>query len=388
MQLKAGRDGDDRNDSAGRAILMAALALPGLIGVAGAAHADSAPEQGSISLNYLDYRDWQPGLDRIKVHTPAIDVLAPVAGVWAVQASLVSDIISGASPRYHTAISGASSMSDHRVAEDVGLTRYFPQGTINAGFAHSGENDYQSRAFSFGGSLSTEDKNTTGHAGIGVSNDTINPVNQVVNDAKKHTLELMLGVTQILTQNDIVQADLGHVIEQGYLSDPYKFLDNRPDERSRNTLLLRWNHHFEGSDGTGRFSYRYYTDTWEIRAHTFAFEYVQPFSQGWTVTPSARYYTQSAASFYFDPDYDPNYGPPVPLGYVFGSVSSPDQRLSAFGAATLGLKVEKAVARDVQISFKFEQYEQRCDWRLFGSGSPGLAPLYARVLQLGIVKTW
>ncbi len=391
MQLTKIDHGHDLNQSTinpwspGGAILLAALALPGLVGTA---HADSAPDQGEIDLKYLDYRDWQPGFDRISVDSPSVAILAPIAGVWALDSSFVSDSISGATPRYHTAISGASVMHDHREAEDVGLTHYFSQGSLNASIAHSGEDDYQSRAISLGGTLSTESKNTTVNFGVGVSNDVINPVNQVVNDARKHTLELKAGVTQIVTQNDIVQFDFSHVAEQGYLSDPYKDFDNRPDERTENISLFRWNHHLDSTDGTSRFSYRYYTDTYQIRSHTFTLDYVQPLSQGWTLTPSARLYTQTAASFYFNPVYSTVLGSPVPAGYSFGANAyiSEDYRLSAFGALTLGLKLEKQVTRDWRIDVQMAQYEQRGDWAFFGSGSPSLAPFFARIIQVGLSK--
>lgn len=391
MQLNKPMRDDDLDQASGKpwspgnAILMAAFALPGLVGIA---HADSAPEQGEIDVKYLDYRDWQPDLDRISVHSPSVDILAPIAGVWALEGSFVSDSISGASPRYHTAISGASVMHDHREAEDLSLTRYFSQGSLTGGIAHSGEDDYQSRALSIGGTLSTQDKNTTANFSVGVSNDVVNPVNQVVHDAGKHTLEWKFGVTQIVTQNDIAQLDFSHVAEQGYLSDPYKDFDNRPDERTENVVLFRWNHHLDSTDGTSRFSYRYYTDTYQIHAHTFGLEYVQPMTQGWTLTPSIRAYTQTAAGFYFNPVYSSVLGPPAPAGYVFGSNAyiSEDYRLSAFGALTLGLKVEKQIARDWRIDFQIAQYEQRGNWALFGEGSPGLAPLYARIVQVGLAK--
>jgi hypothetical protein len=384
----ADKSADGANSATmGGAILLAALALPGLAGVA---HADTAPDQGTIELKDLNYRDWQPGLDRITVHSPSVDVMAPIAGVWSLEGSVVSDSISGATPRYHTAVSGATTMADHRVAEDLSLTRYFSQGSLNVGVAHSGEDDYQSRALSIGGSVSTEDKNTTANFGIAVNNDVVNPVDFTVHDAKKHTLELMAGVTQVLTQDDVVQLNVSHVAEQGYLSDPYKDVDTRPDERTENILLLRWNHHLDSTGGTSRFSYRYYADTYEIKAHTFNLEYVQPMSGGWTLTPSARIYTQSAAGFYVNPVYDPALGAPFPPGYVFGSSAyiSEDQRLSAFGAYTIGLKLEKQLTRDLQVNMKIENYEQRGSWALFGSGSPGLEPFYARIIQVGLLQHW
>jgi hypothetical protein len=378
-------DLSEKRLSPGGAILMAALALPGLSGVA---HAESAPDKGQIDLNYVNYRDWQPGLDRIGVNSPSLRILAPIAGQWALDGSLVSDSISGATPRYHSAISGASTMSDHRVAGDLALTRFFSRGSLTAGIAHSGENDYHSQAFSLKGTLSTEDKNTTANFGVGVSNDTINPVNQIVSDAKKHVLELKAGVTQVMTEHDIVQLDFSHVAEEGYLNDPYKIFDHRPDKRTANIALFRWNHHLESTDGTSRFGYRYYSDTYGIRSHTLTLDYVQPLSQGWTVTPSVRAYTQTAADFYYGPVYSPLLGPPVPAGYSFSpdSYISEDYRLSAFGALTFGLKVEKQLTHDLRVNLQVAQYEQRSGWAWSGKSGPDLAPLHARIISVGLSK--
>jgi hypothetical protein len=368
-------------------LLAAALLLPGL-----AAHAENAPESASISLRYLDYADRQPGLDRIHAHSPSVSVTAPVAGDWAIEGTFTADAVSGASPRYHTAISGASHMADNRKAADVGVTRYFRRGTLSVGAAFSGEHDYVSRALSFNGTLSSEDNNTTWALGLAGSRDSINPVNDVVTGERKRTVGMLAGVTRVLSPNDIGQITLTRSNGSGYFNDPYKLFDERPRSRRANTILLRWNHYLNGTGGTGRLSYRWYGDSYRIRAHTLTGEYVQPFGTGWTVVPELRLYTQSAASFYFDPVYDPVLGEPFPPGYgaggLAGRLSSPDQRLSGFGAVTLGLKVARTLGKSWTIDVKAEVYEQRGNWRLFHDGSPGLAPLYARTLQVGLTRQW
>ena len=364
----------------GGAILLAALALPGL---SQQAMAEAPPDQGEINVQYLDYRDWQPGFDRITVHSPSVDVLAPVAGDWSIHGSYVSDSISGATPLYHSSITGASSMHDHRIAQDLSVTRYFSQGTLSLGGAHSGEDDYQSRTESVNGTWSTESKNTTFNAGIAFDNDVYNPRDHATENARIHSTSTTVGVTQIFTQRDIAQLSLSHTSEEGYLSDPYKFFDFRPDERSENVVALRWNHYFDTTGSTMRLGYRYYADTWQIRSHTLDAEYVQPLPYGWTVTPDVRLYSQNAAYFYANAVYDPNIGPPYPLGYVVGNLVSEDPRLSAFGAATWGLKVEKKIGKDFKLSVKVDNYEQRGSWAL-GSGSPGLATFYARIINVGL----
>jgi hypothetical protein len=220
--------------------------------------------------------------------------------------------------------------------------------------------------------------------GLGLNRDVINPVNHVVDHETKRVANVLFGVTQVLTAGDIVQLNLTRTLGSGYYSDPYKVYDARPREHNSSALLARWNHHVEATGGTARFSYRYYTDSWSIKAHTMGVEYVQPLPQGWTVTPSVRLYEQSAAGFYVDAD--PSlfpFPPNPPTGAVH---YSEDQRVSAFGARTAGLKVAKQIDADWLVDVKVERYAQHAAWRMFGSGSPGLAPFYARMIQIGLSR--
>ena len=108
------------------------------------------------------------------------------------------------------------------------------------------------------------------------------------------------------------------------------------------------------------------------------------------MTPSFRYYTQSAAKFYYDPVYDPDVGAPYPVGYFTNTPKyiSPDQRLSAFGAITVGLKVAMKVTQDWTVDAKVERYEQRSDWRIGSHGSPGLDPFRATFFQFGVSRSF
>jgi hypothetical protein len=368
-------------------LLAAALLLPGV-----QALADEPPAASSISLRYLDYADRQSGLDRIRAHSPSIAVTAPVASDWSIEGTLTADDVSGASPRYHTAISGASHMHDERKAGDVAATRYFRRGTLTAGAAYSTEHDYVSRALSLNGTVSSEDNNTTWAFGLAGSRDSINPVNHLVADEHKRTVSVLAGVTRVLTPNDIGQLTLTRTNGSGYYNDPYKLFDNRPRSRRENTVLLRWNHYVDATGGTTRLGYRYFSDSYRIRAHTLSAEYVQPLAGGWSLVPELRLYSQSAAYFYYDPVYDAALGAPFPPGFANGAdpnrLTSPDQRLSGFGAVTAGLKVVREIGKLWTVDVKVEGYEQRGNWRLFHDGSPGLAPLHARMLQVGLTRRW
>lgn len=366
------------NEQLGSALLAAALALP----LAGVVHAESAPDKGSISLKVLDYQDSQPGEDRVKVRANALKIMTPIGDEWSVGGSFITDSISGASPAFHSY--ALSKLRDFRRAMDAEVTRYLPHHTVTLGASYSTEADYISRGVSVQGSQFSEDKNTTWTTGMGFANDTVSASTGRVKGENKQVFDALLGVTQVLTTNDIVQLNASLARGRGYLSDPYKALDKRPDERNSYTVLARWNHHFDATGGSSRVSYRYFADSWKIRAHTFTAEYTQPFADGWSITPILRLYTQSAASFYVDAD--PSIYPFAPSPPVSALNYSEDQRVSAYGAHTVGIKLAKQIGEDWQADIKLEEYEQRASWRLFGSGSPGLLPFRARSIQLGLSR--
>ncbi|MCU0952904.1 MAG: DUF3570 domain-containing protein [Burkholderiaceae bacterium] len=367
-QPRASSDAPARDGRVG-AVVAAALALPGI------AAAQNAPESAVLGLKYLYYKDYQPGLDRIEVNSPSLYLLTPLGRSWSVEGSLVVDSLSGATPRWHSSISSASRMEDHRTAGDLKITRYFRRAVMGLGVAYSTEDDYESRALSADVRLSTDDNNTTITLGTGYTDDLIkpNPGSSVARDEAKRSNDFIVGLTQVLTRNDIVQVNLTHARGRGFYSDPYKFLDRRPTERDQTALLLRWNRHFESVGGTLRTSWRSYRDSFDVRAGTLGLEWAQPI-RTITVTPSVRLHTQSAASFYVDPIPGTDVPPVVSLDPPFYSA---DHRLSAFGAITAGIKVMVPLGRSWAIDAKADYYEQRGEWRVGGDGSPGLAPFKA-----------
>ena len=385
----------------GAALLSAAMALPCVLSTA---HAESAPEKGTLSFKYLNYKESQQTAndalgaygradsksgasaydERILVKATSSSLVVPLNSEWSMSGTLITDSISGASPAYHT--QALSYLKDFRRAVDTSLTRYLPNGILTVGMSHSGENDYVSRAVSLLATRSSENKNTTWTAGLAINRDQINPANQIVFNETKRSSEVLLGVTQVVTMNDIVQFNLGYYKGQGYFSDPYKIYDERPRDRTQQKFQTRWNHYFNDLNATSRLAYRYYTDSWGIRSHTLDAEWVQQFGNGWSVAPALRYYTQTAAKFYVevDPRLSPFPANPPPNALYF----SEDQRMSAFGGLTMGMKLTKQLNLDTKVDVKFEQYGQKGAWILSGTGSKGLAPFYARNLQVGITRSF
>ncbi|MBI5259534.1 MAG: DUF3570 domain-containing protein [Burkholderiales bacterium] len=344
---------------------------------------------GLVGFKWLDYRDWQPGLQRVAVHAPSVLLRLPLGERWQVEGSATEDSVSGASPRYHSAVSGASQMRDERRAGDLKVTRYLDRGSWTLGAAGSTEHDFRSRAMSFEATFSSEDNNRSVNLGLGLTRDRIGSTDDPSLHEQRRTRELSAGLTQVLSRLDLVQATVTLADGQGHFSDPYKRLDQRPASRHSAAVLLRWNHHVEAVRGTLRGSYRHYRDSFGIRSHTLAAEWVQPLSQRLVLTPSARLYSQRAAWFYYDPVYS-FAGAPYPPGYFTDPPRylSPDARLASFGAVTLGLKLALQLPEGWRSDLKVERYEQRSHWRVGGAGSPGLAPLRARFVQFGLSRAF
>ena len=130
------------------AVLAAALALPGLM--PGAAQAQvTAPNATLVQFKYLYYRDYQESGDRMTVKSPALYLLTPITDDWVFEIGAVYDSMSGASPYYHTTLSGASGLGikDARTAVDVTVTKYFANRTsVAIRAAYSDEDDYRSTA--------------------------------------------------------------------------------------------------------------------------------------------------------------------------------------------------------------------------------------------------
>lgn len=358
------------------ALLAAALALPGV------SHAQTPPDTGLIQFKYLDYRDWQPGGRRMRVDNPGLFVVKPLSETLVLEASLVYDGMSGASPLYFNALSGASGegVKDYRTAGDVKVTKYFDRYAIGVGAAYSHERDYISRAGSVEVRTWTEDKNRTYALGFAGTADRIDTENGAASGERKYVVDFLAGVTQALSPTSIVQSNVTWSRGHGYFTDPYKLLDNRPRKRRIVAWLTRYHEHFPRVDGTLQLAYRYLDDSFGADSHMLEAAWVQPLPHGFSVRPSLRYYTQDAAWFF--------YGPPIGNGFVRGEPYTADARLAAFGAWTPGISVAKAFAGGWSVDLKLEYTEQRGSWRLGGGGTGGLLPFSARWIQVGVSKTF
>jgi len=149
-----------------------------------------------------------------------------------------------------------------------------------------------------------------------------------------------VGVSQILTRSLIASFNYEVLTDQGYLQSPYReilFLTPGqgrgfgkgpqvyPNTRTSNAAAIELKYYLPYRAAvTGQ--YRYFSDTWGIRAHTAELGYTHPWRH-LIFDGSVRFYTQKGATFYSD----------LFPRINFQNFEARDRELAAFNSYTLGL---------------------------------------------------
>ncbi len=177
----------------------------------------------------------------------------------------------------------------------------------------------------------------------------------------KRSVSIYEGVTQVIDKYRTLQIGVGYTRLKGYLSDPYKFTDKRPDTREQTTLTAQYRQFLTHYSGMAwHLDYRFYQDDWEVQANTISTSVWKNMAVGAykvTLAPNLRYHWQHAADFY---NLASN---PSAEGYEF---YSSDFRLSAYGAFAMGIDMQFHY-KDIIFNLGFSQYVSSEDWGLTGS---------------------
>jgi hypothetical protein len=284
----------------------------------------------------------------ITVDGPSVLVRKKVGDSVSLAASYYQDIISGAS--IDVLVSGASPYRE--VRQQVGASVDYQHGkTIyTLGYINSDEPDYKAKTAYFSlsqsmfGDLTTVTLQFRRQWDI-VLRDVKNPItHQIENDPTFHQTAdhrgYTFGLSQVLTRNLLGNLNYEKITDSGYLANPYRqirylnadgigfTLANQvyPNTRTSDTVAGELKYYLPYRAAlTG--SYRYYNDTYGINGQTVELAYAQPTSQHWTFDASARYYTQTHATFYSDLFPRANYS----------NFMARDRELASFDSVTLGL---------------------------------------------------
>lgn len=356
-----------------KSLLSAAMAIPGL-GVA--ADAQTLPDAPIIRIRYSDYQDYQSGKERrMRVLAPMASLQMPLGEGNTLDAGFTYDSTSGASPFYVDTLSSAS-IRDQRRAGNLKFTHNFENFSLAGGGRVSSEDDFLSRGGLLESKIWTPDKNTTFTLGFSYDKDDLASSMNEEFGARRRTQGYLFGITQVINANSIYQANINYGHSEGYQSDPYKSLDNRPHNRDTWSLMNRYNLYFPEYEASLHADYRFFIDSWGIKSHMLEVAWYQPFGGAWMVRPSVRYYTQCAAQFY-----DSNFPPEN-----FDQQYSADQRMGNFGSIGGGLKLIRELGRGFSADISFESFLQKPGYALGSDQDNDVKDFYATFFSIGVAK--
>ena len=403
----------------------AALLLPGMLSLA---HAEISPEDISIDTNFSRYAE---GAGRMKVDIYQSAGSLTVNDQLSFKINGVKDVVTGASPvgpakpvtqvkglfgTYNIAtpnckgpsrdgltqcMSGAS-ISDVRDEIDLNTTyRISSVSTLDVDVGRSSENDYESNFFNLNHRWEFNNKLTTLSTGYAYASDQVwemvkldngSKVRSSANGGNKESHQGIIGLTQILDKDSLLQANLTYSYSGGYLSDPYKYTyapwatgndytyqyfvhDARPGSRNQVGLLVRYVRNFSALNAAAlHVDYRYYADTWGVDSHTFEVTWLQPIVDNWQFRPRIRYYSQSAADFY-----QMFYDAPSANGYY-----SSDYRLANFGAISGGVQLTKQFFDKVRIAAGVDFYQREKAYGFSGGAGTSLDNLSFSIYSVSV----
>ena len=266
----------------------------------------------------------------------------------------------------------------------------------------SAETDYFSLGLSDTYTREFNNRHTTLAVGAGLTLDTVDPEGgapvpmQSFSDTtwleantttsasgegeQKNTVDLLVGVTQVVNRRTLVQLNYSRAMSSGYLNDPYKYLsivdpvsgqtldylyEARPEERNTNVLYGKVVYHLP--EDVVHASVRLFNDDWGISSTTFDLHYRYELAGGMYLKPHLRLYQQSAANFYrhsLIAGQDAVLTPvTLPADSVYRSqidYASSDMRLAEMQSTTWGLKFGMPIGKS-ELSLRIEQMVQTGD---------------------------
>ncbi len=326
--------------------------------------------------------------ERYEIETHQIHHQVGLSDEWTLSTDVMVETLSGASPWFVVPdtrtgapvqiMSGATIQEERYALYGKAWRDQQRDSRLGLAAGVSKENDYLALSAGVEGQWDYDQKRTTFSAGLGYSDDQIDPTeggseefpNRPV-EKSKHSTTLYAGISRVLTPQTTVQFSMSYAMDEGYLSDPYKLVsvegqvenDSRPNSRSQYALGFRLRHYMGGLHTTLRGDWRHFGDDWDIVSDTVELGTLTRVAQHWRVTTTLRWYQQSRADFY--------------AGYFTerredGNHSS-DYRLSPYGAVSGRLGLDY-IGAQWRVALAAESYASDGDYALktVSTPSPGL----------------
>jgi hypothetical protein len=355
--------------------------LAGLLGsllATGGAKAVDLPEDRAETMFHL----YSGG--GVTASGPAVLVRKSLMDKVSLSGSIYVDAVSNASI---DVVTTASPFKERRTAYNLGADYVYRDALISVTTSTSREPDYQADTFGLDVSQEVFGGMTTVALGYTRGVDKVLKKNEpAFNDYAKHW-QYRLGVTQILTPRLLSSANLEVVSDDGYLGSPYRaarvfgaaVAERNPRTRTSRALKFRVIGDL-GNRNAARAEYRYFWDTWDIKAHTLEAGYSRYVGEQWLADGQVRFYKQSAALFYSD-------NATSETTYL-----SRNRQLSAFHSFGLGgtlSYVYKKVPGQYEVKLNGSYERIRFDYSNFTDVRTGSAYFFnANVLQVYLTATF
>ncbi|HYB50103.1 MAG TPA: DUF3570 domain-containing protein [Burkholderiaceae bacterium] len=321
----------------GRAGLFSAgvARIAGLLGgvlAAGSADAVDLPEDRADAM----YHSFIGG--GVVANGPAVLVRKNLMDVVSLSASYYVDMVSNASI---DVVTTASPYNERREETAVGLDYAYHDALISVVGSTSREPDYVADALSVDVAQDYFGGMTTVSLGYSKGWDTVEKHNDPSFSQPANHWQYRLGATQILTPRWLMSLNFEVVDDEGFLASPYRVArvlgaavpEVDPSTRNSRAATLRVAGSV-GAQGAVHVQYRYFWDTWDIRANTEEAGYSRYVGTRWLLDGFVRHYSQDQANFYSN-DFS------APMTYM-----SRNRQLSTFNDTAVGAQASYVIARE------------------------------------------
>lgn len=246
----------------------------------------------------------------VQIDGPSVLVRKQVGKNVSVVGNYYVDMVSSASI---DVVTTASPYSEERRQYSLGMDYLHNNTTLSFGYTGSTESDFDAKTYNFSVSQDMFGDLTTLTLSYSLGDDVVGRSDDESFARDNTRQQYGIGLTQILTRNLIATLNFETITDEGFLNNPYRsvrYLDPTspigyayepelyPHTRTSNALGLRARYYLPYRAAL-QAEYRYFTDTWDIDAHTASLSYVHPMGP-WTYTIKYRWYDQTGAHFFRD----------------------------------------------------------------------------------------
>jgi hypothetical protein len=353
-------------------------ALLGGVLAAGGARAVDLPQDSAEML----YHAYNGG--GVSANGPAVLVRKRLLDKVALSASYYVDAVSNASV---DVVTTASPYSERRTEYNLGADYVYRNSRIAMSTSSSEEPDYTAKRLGMDITQETFGGMTAVTLGFSHGSDQVGKHGspEFVDNATHW--QYRLGLSQILSPRWIMSANMEAIADDGFLGNPYRVArvfgatvpERSPRTRSSRSVMLRAIGDL-GSRDALHADYRYFWDTWGIKAHTAEVGYSRYFGAPWLADTFVRYYKQEHALFYSD-------NASSETLYI-----SRNRQLSSFNGVSLGAKLAYVLHKEpgqfevkLNGAYEYQRY-QFSDFTDLRSGD--LYNYHANVLQVYLTATY